>query len=95
MIGRGVRIVQRMRRSPRWNAGSMLPERTTTIGEGESEMTESLGTGVISWVLSQLFGKAIGGSPFPHHECRRENQTFPQLSAYCVLWADRRVAYQM
>jgi hypothetical protein len=27
-------------RSPRWKAGSMLPERTTTIGDGESAMTE-------------------------------------------------------
>lgn len=27
-------------KSPRWNAGSMEPERTTTMGDGESAMTE-------------------------------------------------------
>jgi len=26
-------------RSPRWNAGSILPDSTTTIGDGESEIT--------------------------------------------------------
>lgn len=31
---------QRRSKSPRWNAGSMLPDKTTTIGEGESVMTE-------------------------------------------------------
>lgn len=41
-INRSVDLVQRNSRSPRWNAGSILPERTTTIGDGESEMTESL-----------------------------------------------------
>lgn len=31
----------RMSRSPRWKAGSMEPERTTTIGEGESLIVQS------------------------------------------------------
>jgi hypothetical protein len=31
----------RKSRSPRWKAGSMDPERTTTMGDGESAMTES------------------------------------------------------
>ena len=26
-------------KSPRWNAGSILPDNTTTIGDGESEIT--------------------------------------------------------
>lgn len=80
-----MRIVQRSKRSPRWKAGSILPERTTTIGEGESEMTESLQQGIISWLFVQFNEEAIGGSPFPHHEGRREDQTWPLLSAYCVL----------
>lgn len=41
-------FVHRKRRSPRWKAGSMLPERTTTIGEGESVMTDSLQENQIS-----------------------------------------------
>lgn len=31
---------QRNSKSPRWKAGSMLPDRTTTMGEGESVTTE-------------------------------------------------------
>jgi hypothetical protein len=33
-------LFHRRRRSPRWKAGSMLPLRTTTIGDGESVRTE-------------------------------------------------------
>lgn len=36
---RGLRF-QRNRRSPRWKAGSMLPERTTTMGELDAEATD-------------------------------------------------------
>src|SRR5580700_4633614 len=32
---------QRKSKSPRWNAGSIEPESTTTIGEGEPAITES------------------------------------------------------
>lgn len=32
---------QSSKMSPRWNAGSMLPESTTTMGDGESASTES------------------------------------------------------
>lgn len=33
-------LFQRKSRSPRWKAGSMEPERTTTMGDGEFETTE-------------------------------------------------------
>lgn len=59
-------VVQRNSRSPRWKAGSILPERTTTMGEGESVMTESL-----RGETSASFSRAVQVDrklPLPHHE---------------------------
>jgi hypothetical protein len=52
----------------------MLPERTTTIGEGESEMTER--PFHICWRGSLAsFLKGAGQQLLAHHEGGREDQT--------------------
>lgn len=45
------------------------------MGDGESEMTESL-EDVLSADVHKRQGGANGSVPFPHHEGRRENQSY-------------------